>query len=63
MLVVAFSLNVEVHLCRIAKALEEVEEHLGWHLAYLLALVFGIPDKPRTASEVERNAAQTIVHW
>ena len=31
-LILPFSLYVEVHLCGIAKTLEEVKEHLCWHL-------------------------------
>ena len=42
--------------------LEEMKEHLGGHLANLLAMELGIPYKPGTTTEVECHLAKTIVH-
>ena len=62
MLILAISTDVEVHLGSIAQTLEEVEEHLCGHFAYLLTIEFGIPYQPRTTTEIEGYAAQTVVH-
>ena len=61
-LVVAFSLDIQIHTCRIAQTLEEVQEHFGGHVANLLAVEFGVVNQPGAAAEIERNAAQAIVH-
>ena len=53
MLVVAFCLDVEIDARTVAERLEEVEEHLGWHIAYTFAMELSIPHQPRTATEVE----------
>ena len=61
-LVGAFGLDVEIHSCGIAQALEEVQEHLCWHFAYALAMEFGIPHQPRAPTEVECHGAEAVVH-
>ena len=63
MLVLALSLDVEVHLCRITQTLEEMLEHLGWHFAHLLSMELGIPDQPWTATEIQCYLTETIIHW
>ena len=60
--VLSFCLNVEVHLRCIAETLEEVEEHLGGHLANAFATELGIPDKPGAAAEIERGLTEAVVH-
>src|SRR5574344_771191 len=62
MLVGAFGFDVQIHVSGIAQALEEMEEHLGRHIAHLFALEFRIPDEPRTSTEIKSYAAKTIVH-
>ena len=61
-LVLPFCLDDEIHGCAVAEALEEVEEHLGGHVADVLAVELGIPDEPGTAAEVEGDLAEAIVH-
>ena len=61
-LVVAMSLDVEVHLRSIAEALEEMQEHLGGHIPYPLAMELGMPLQPGASAEVECHGAQTVVH-
>ena len=61
-LVGAFGLDVEVHPCGIAQALEEVQEHLCGHFAYALAMEFGIPHQPGAAAKVECHGAEAVVH-
>ena len=56
-LVVAFGLDVEVHVSRVAQAFEEMEKHFGWHVADVFAFEVGLPNKPRPASEVEGYGA------
>ena len=51
-LVLPFGTNEEVHACGIAEALEEVEEHLGGHVAHIFALEGGVPHQPGTTAEV-----------
>ena len=47
-LIHAFGLDVQVHPRRVAQALEEVEKHLGRHVAHFLATELGIrPPKSR----------------
>ena len=60
-LIFTLSLDVEVHMGRVAETLEEMKEHLGGHRANLLAMELGIPYKPGTPTEVERHLATTIV--
>ena len=61
-LVVAASRDVKVHAGAVAEALEEVHEHLGGDVAYLLALEFDVPHKPAAPAEVESHGAQAVVH-
>lgn len=61
-LVHALGLDVQVHPRRVAQALEEVEEHLGRHVAHFLATELGIPHQPRPSAEIESHAAQAVVH-
>ncbi len=61
-LVLAFGLDVEVDAGGIGERLEEVMEHLGGDIAYLFAMELGIPDEPGTATEVEGDLAEAIVH-
>ena len=61
-LVGSHRLDVEIHAGRIAERLEEMEEHLGGHVAYLLATESGFPHQPRTSPEVEGDPAQRVVH-
>ena len=63
MLVLAFGFDVEVHLGCIAERLEEVQEHLCRHIAYMLAVELGVPHKPGAAAEVQAYLTETIVHW
>ena len=62
MLVLALSLDVEVHLCRITQTLEEMLEHLCWHFAHLLSVELCIPDQPWTATEIQCHLTETIIH-
>ena len=55
--VIALSFDVEIHLGAVAQALEEMQEHLRWHLANLLALEFGIPHQPGSSAKVETHGA------
>ena len=57
MFICAFGLYVEVHLGRVAQALEEMEKHLGRHFPDFLTLELGIPHKPWSATEIERHLA------
>ena len=61
-LVLPFCLDVEVHGCAVAEALEEVEEHLCRHLAHLFPMELGIPHEPRPSAEVECHLAKAVVH-
>ena len=61
-LVLAFGLDVQVHLRSIRKALEEMQEHLRGHLADFLTCELRIPHQPGSAAEVESHATQTVVH-
>ena len=63
MLVLALSLDVEVHLCRITQTLEEMLEHLGWHFAHLLSVELCIPNQPWATTEIQCHLAETIIHW
>ena len=60
--VVAFSLDVQIHLGSIAETLEKVEEHLCGHFTNALATELSIPYEPGTATEVETDRAETVVH-
>ena len=60
--VVALSFNVEIHPCRIAEALEEMEEHLCRHISDFFPFKFSIPDKPRPSSEIECHLAEAVIH-
>ena len=62
MLIFAFSLDIEVHLCCITQTLEEMLEHLGWHFAHLLSVELGIPNQPWTATEIQCYLTETVVH-
>ena len=61
-LILSLSLNVEVHLRSIAKTLEEVKEHLCWHLSNFLSMEAGIPYQPWASAKVECYLTQTVVH-
>ncbi len=61
-LVCALRLDVQVHTGSIRQALEEMQEHLRGHLANLLPVELGIPYQPRTASEIQADHTQAIVH-
>ena len=56
-LVLSFGLDVEVDPCRIAEALEEMQEHFSGHLTNAFTMEFSIPDEPWTPAEVESNRA------
>ena len=62
-LVLTLCLDVEVHACGIAEALEEMEEHLGWHLSNLLTVELGIPNEPWSSTKVKGYGAKAVVHW
>ena len=62
MLVLSFCLDIEVHASSIAKTLEEMEEHLGGHLADAFATEIGIPYQPWPSSKVECHRTETVVH-
>ena len=62
MLVRPLGADVEVHHRRVAQALEEMEEHLGRDVADVFAAELGVPNQPRPAAEVERDAAKAVVH-
>ena len=61
-LVSSFGFDMEVHTGRIAQRFEEMEEHLGRHVANLFAGEGGIPYQPGSSSEIERNHALAVVH-
>ena len=61
-LILALSLDVEVHLCCIAQALEEMLEHLRWHFSHLLTMELSIPNQPWSATEVKCHLSKAIVH-
>lgn len=61
-LIVAFGLDIKIDAGTVAERLEEVQEHLGRHIADTLAMEFGIPYKPWTSAEVESDLTETIVH-
>lgn len=61
--VITFGLDVKVDAGGIGKRLEEVEEHLGWHVAYFLAMEFGIPYEPSATAEIEGYLAEAVIHW
>ena len=61
-LVLSLGLDVQIHLGRIAQALEEVEEHLGRHITDESTVEFSIPHQPGTPAEVEAHLSQTVVH-
>ena len=61
-LVVALGLDVEVHACGVAKALEEMEEHFRGHVADALAVERCAPDEPRPSAEVEAYVGMAVVH-
>ena len=62
MLVCTACLNVKIHVCSVAQTLEEVKEHFGRHVTYVLALKFGIPVEPWTSAEIECYLTKAIVH-
>ena len=62
MFVGSLGLDIQIHLCSIRKAFEEVHEHFGRHFANLLAFEFSIPYKPWAAAEVQGNLTKTVVH-
>ena len=62
MLVLAFSLYVEVHTRCIRQAFEEVEEHLGGHIANALSLEFDIPYEPGTSTQVDGDLTEAVIH-
>lgn len=49
----SLGLDMEVHTGRIAQRLEEMEEHLGRHVANLFAGESGIPYQPGPSAEIE----------
>ena len=61
-LVLSLRPDVQIHACSVRKTLEEMQEHFRGHLANLLAIKLGIPNEPRTATEVEGYGAKTIIH-
>ena len=61
-LVLPFSLDIEVHASGVAEALEEMEEHLGGHLADALAVEVGLPYEPGAPAEVEGYGAKAVIH-
>ena len=56
-LIHAFGLDVQVHPRRVAQALEEVEEHLGRHVAHFLATELGIPHQPKSRATLHRQSS------
>lgn len=52
-LILSFSLDIEIHASCVAETLEEVEEHLGGHLPYPFAMKLSIPHEPGATTEVE----------
>ena len=62
MLVSALGLDVEVHTSAVRQALEEMQEHFGWHLANFLSLELCIPYEPGATAEIETYLTQTVVH-
>ena len=61
-LVVTLGLDVQVHCSGVAQGLEEVQEHLGGHLANLFTLELGVPDKPAAASKVKHYLSHAVIH-
>ena len=61
-LIVAVGLDIEVHQGGVREALEEMEEHLGGHVAYMFAMELGLPDEPGASAEVEGDMGMTVVH-
>ena len=61
-LVLALSLNVEIHAGGIAEAFEKVEKHFRRHVADAFAPEFRFPDEPRSSAEIERHGAVAVVH-
>ena len=61
-LVVALGLNVQVHCCGVTQGLEEVQEHLGGHLANLFTLEFSVLDQPAAASKVQYYLSHAVIH-
>lgn len=59
----ALSFYIEIHASGIGETLEEMQEHLRRHLSHLFSFEFGIPHKPRSATEVQRHLTETVVHW
>ena len=62
MLILPLSLNVQVHPGSVAETLEEMEKHLGRHIAHLLTMELSLPNQPRPAAEIEGHLAKAIVH-
>lgn len=60
--VTSFGFDMEVHTGRIAQRFEEMEEHLGRHVANLFAGEGGIPYQPGPSAEIKLNHALAVVH-
>ena len=61
-LIITIGLDIEIHEGCVREALEEMEEHLGGHVAHVLAMERCLPDEPGTAAEIERHMGMTVVH-
>ena len=61
-LVLPVGSDVEVDACSIGEALEEMEEHLGGHVADVFAAELCLPLEPGTAAEVKGDGAEAVVH-
>ena len=62
MFILSLCLDIQIHQSRIAQRLKEMEEHLGRHFANLFALKLRIPHQPGTATKIETDLAEAIIH-
>ena len=62
MLILTFSLDVEIHASAVRKALEEMHEHLSRHLTYPLAMKLRVPNQPWASSKIQCHLTQAIIH-
>ena len=53
---------MEVHLCSVGEAMEEMGKEFRGQVAHTFASERGAPDKPRTAAEIDGNTRETVVH-
>ena len=52
-LIGSLGFDMEVHTVRISQRLEDMEEHLGRHVANLFSVNGGVPYQPGPSAEIE----------